>query len=306
VKELVELFLRYQKLERNASEHTASAYKSDILQFVDWILAHQHETTTWKDVTRDDIRGWLSELSDQNLAKSTLTRKMASLRSFYRFSVKRGHIDNNPMAMMPTFKKIHHLPPLVTESEMNLLLDIQADTTDEHEILHRAILELLYGSGVRVSELTSIKMTDIDLQKQLLKVTGKGRKERIVPFGDKALFAIRCWMEVRERWVNTYGNRGGNHLFLTAKAGKPYREYIYRIVNSRMQTLEVEQKSPHTLRHTFATHMIDHGADIRVVKELLGHSSLATTQIYTHTSKEHMRRTYINAHPRAGDHTNEE
>jgi len=306
VNELLELFLRYQLLERNASEHTVSAYRSDILQFVDWVCSQHGNDINWSDVTRDDIRGWLSELSDLDLAKSTLSRKMASLRSFYRYSAKRGHVEKNPMALMPTFKKSQRLPPLVTESEMYLLLHIPADTTNEIEILHRAILELLYGSGVRVSELTGIKIADIDLNRQLLKVTGKGRKERIIPFGGKALASLKSWLEVRRRWVNIYGKKGENHLFLTLKGGKPYREFIYRIVHSRMQALEVGQKSPHTLRHTFATHLIDHGADIRVVKELLGHSSLATTQIYTHTSKEHMRKTYIKAHPRAGNHTNDE
>jgi len=304
--ELLEIFLRYQRLERNASEHTISAYSSDITQFIDWHHALDDNAKTWSDVTREDIRGWLSELSDQNLAKSTLTRKMASLRSFYRYMVKRGHIDKNPMSLMPTIKKSRHLPPLVTESEMELILNIPTDTADELEILHRAVLELLYGSGIRVSELTGIKLADIDLNKQLLKVTGKGRKERIVPFGDKAQYALQRWMDVRRQWIASFGNLGGNYLFLTPKGGKPYREFIYRIVNKRMSPLEVGQKSPHTLRHTFATHLIDHGADIRVVKDLLGHSSLATTQIYTHTSKEHMRKTYIKAHPRAGDGNQEE
>jgi len=304
--ELLEIFLRYQRLERNASEHTISAYKSDITQFVDWFLTQDGDANTWFEVTRENIRGWLSELGDQNLAKSTLTRKMASLRSFYRYMVKRGYVDKNPMSLMPTIKKNRHLPPIVTESEIDRILDIPPSTTDEMEILHRAVLELLYGSGIRVSELTGIKLADIDLNRQLLKVTGKGRKERIVPFGDKAQFALQRWMVVRKRWVDTFGNKGGNSLFLTSKGGIPYREFIYRIVNKRMTPLEVGQKSPHTLRHTFATHLIDHGADIRVVKDLLGHSSLATTQIYTHTSKEHMRKTYIKAHPRAGDGNQEE
>ncbi len=304
--ELLEIFLRYQRLERNASAHTISAYKSDITQFVDWFQAQVGDARTWSEVTREYIRGWLSELGDQNLAKSTLTRKMASLRSFYRYMMKRGYVDKNPMSLMPTIKKSRHLPSIVTESEMEMILDIPPDTTDEMEILHRAVLELLYGSGIRVSELTGIKLADIDLNRQLLKVTGKGRKERIVPFGDKAQFALQYWMDVRMKWVDTFGNKGGNSLFLTSNGGKPYREFIYRIVNKRMTPLEVGQKSPHTLRHTFATHLIDHGADIRVVKDLLGHSSLATTQIYTHTSKEHMRKTYIKAHPRAGDGNQDE
>lgn len=304
--ELLELFLRYQQLELNASKHTVSAYRSDILQFVDWVCSQRGNDIYWSDITRDDIRGWLSELSDLDLAKNTIIRKMASLRSFYRYSAKRGHIESNPMALMPRIKKSEHLPPLVTESEMDLLLNIPADTSNEIEILHRAILELLYGSGVRVSELTGIKIADIDLNRQLLKVTGKGRKERIVPIGGKATVALKSWEDVRLRWINTFGNKGEGYLFLTPKGGKPYREFMYRIVHSRMQPLEVGQKSPHTLRHTFATHLIDHGADIRVVKDLLGHSSLATTQIYTHTSKEHMRKTYIKAHPRAGNHTKDE
>ncbi len=304
--ELIEIFLRYQRLERNASVHTSTAYKSDLLQFASWIRVNYGDNATWNDVSRNEIRSWLSDLVDQDLAKSTLSRKMASLRSFYRYMAKRGHIDRNPMTMMPSIKKGQHLPPLVTEPEMELLLDIPSDTADQGDILQRAVLELLYGSGIRVSELTNIKLGDIDLGRQLLKVTGKGRKERIVPVGAKTVFALRVWLEERSRLIDAYGNKAGDHLFLTLKGGRPYREFFYRIVNSRMKPLEVGQKSPHTLRHTFATHLVDHGADIRVVKELLGHSSLATTQIYTHTSKEHMRKTYIKAHPRAGDANKEE
>lgn len=305
MKEQLDIFLRYQRLERNASINTLDAYRSDLEQFTTWFIRQNGENVGWESVTREDIRGWMADLSDKGQSKSTLTRKTASLKSFYKYMVKRGHLPKNPTALMPSIKKGRHLPPVVTEPEVNYMLDGTIDADTDDQVLERAIVELLYGSGIRVSELTSIQLGDIDLHKQLLRVVGKGRKERIVPIGTKATEAINRWLEARKRIAAESKGAASQHLFLTKRGGKPYREFIYRVVNYKMREMEVGQKSPHTLRHTFATHMVDHGADIRVVKELLGHSSLATTQIYTHTSKEHVRKAYIKAHPRAGDSNNE-
>lgn len=270
-----------------------------------WLAATNGDSASWETVGRSEIRGWMAELNDRGLSKATLTRKTAALRSFYRYMVKRGHLSKNPTSLMPAIKKGRHLPPVVTEPEVTYMLEAIQDSGEIDQVLEKAVVELLYGSGIRVSELTGILLNDIDLQKGLLRVIGKGRKERIVPIGSKAMEAVSEWLLTRKRIAVESKTPTSNHLFLTKRGGKPYREFIYRIVNKYMGDLEVSQKSPHTLRHTFATHLVDHGADIRVVKELLGHSSLATTQIYTHTSKEHVRKAYIKAHPRAGDSNNE-
>lgn len=305
LKEQIDIFLRYQRLERNASAHTLDAYRSDLEQFMTWYIEQYDIDVSWEAVVREDIRGWLAALSERGLSKSSLTRKTASIRSFYKYMVRRGHLPKNPTVLMPSIKKGRHLPSIVTEHEVTHMLESLHETDEDGIILEKAVLELLYGSGIRVSELTSIQLGDIDLQKQLLRIVGKGRKERIVPIGSQATQAVVAWLSVRKRIVAESTAPSSNHLFLTRRGGKPYREFIYRIVKKNMVDLEVGQKSPHTLRHTFATHLVDHGADIRVVKELLGHSSLATTQIYTHTSKEHVRKAYIKAHPRAGDSNND-
>lgn len=305
MRDQLDIFLRYQRLERNASPNTLEAYRSDLEQFMAWLVGQFDDSASWESVTREEIRGWMAEMSEKGLSKSTMIRKTAALRSFYKYMVKRGHLPKNPTALMPSIKKGRHLPPVVTEPEVKYMLDGVLDLDADDQVLERAIVELLYGSGIRVSELTSIQLDDIDLHKQLLRVVGKGRKERIVPIGTKATEAINRWLEARKRIAAESKGAASQHLFLTKRGGKPYREFIYRVVNDIMREMEVGQKSPHTLRHTFATHMVDHGADIRVVKELLGHSSLATTQIYTHTSKEHVRKAYIKAHPRAGDSNNE-
>lgn len=305
MRDQLDIFLRYQRLERNASPNTLEAYRSDLEQFMAWLIGQFDDSASWESVTREEIRGWMAEMSEKGLSKSTMIRKTAALRSFYKYMVKRGHLPKNPTALMPSIKKGRHLPPVVTEPEVKYMLDEVLDLDADDQVLERAIVELLYGSGIRVSELTGIQLGDIDLHKQILRVVGKGRKERIVPIGMKATEAVNRWLEARKRIAAESKGPVSSHLFLTKRGGKPYREFIYRVVNEKMRDMEVGQKSPHTLRHTFATHMVDHGADIRVVKELLGHSSLATTQIYTHTSKEHVRKAYIKAHPRAGDSNNE-
>lgn len=305
MRDQLDIFLRYQRLERNASPNTLEAYRSDLEQFMAWLVGQFDDSASWESVTREEIRGWMAEMSEKGLSKSTMIRKTAALRSFYKYMVKRGHLPKNPTALMPSIKKGRHLPPVVTEPEVKYMLDGVLDLDADDQVLERAIVELLYGSGIRVSELTGIQLGDIDLHKQILRVVGKGRKERIVPIGMKATEAVNRWLEARKRIAAESKGPVSSHLFLTKRGGKPYREFIYRVVNYKMREMEVGQKSPHTLRHTFATHMVDHGADIRVVKELLGHSSLATTQIYTHTSKEHVRKAYIKTHPRAGDSNNE-
>jgi len=298
--ELITIFLRYQQLERNASKHTLDAYKSDLSQFLTYVQSILGTSAMWDDVSRAEIRQWVGELAEQGLTKQTLARKMATLRSFFKFSTRRGHLKTNPAAQISSIRLQKSLPQLVTEPEVNYLLDNLSDSDEQRTIMENAILELFYSSGLRVSELTNLKVQDIDLNQQLVRVLGKGNKQRIVPFGASAKQELTRWMNKRQNMSNdSVSNKMPDYLFISKRGGKPYREQMYRIVHRHLKNSEVHQKSPHTIRHSFATHLMDHGADIRVVKELLGHSSLSATQIYTHTSKEHIRKTYVNAHPRA-------
>lgn len=298
--ELITIFLRYQKLERNASAHTVDAYKSDLSQFMSYVQSLLGTSATWDDVTRAEIRQWVGELDEKGLSKTSLARKMATLRSFFKYSVRRGHLKTNPAALIGSIRLQKTLPQLITEPELVKLLDNLNESTDQNSIMELAVLELFYSAGLRVSELTNLKIQDLDMTQQLVRVLGKGNKQRIVPFGNSALIQLKKWIAVRKTIIHANEtNAESEYLFVGKRGGKPYREQMYRIVHRHLKSSEVHQKSPHTLRHSFATHLMDHGADIRVVKELLGHSSLAATQIYTHTSKEHIRKTYVNAHPRA-------
>lgn len=299
--ELIVLFSKYLQLEKNASEHTLEAYMTDLSQFVAFVEPRLKGEMNWNAIDRFLIREWVMNLSDQALSKKTIARKMASLRSFFKYVVKRGHVEKNPTSYLPSIKLDQRLPEWVSEQEMIQILEETSPTDDPLFCLEQAVLELFYSSGIRVSEMVNLRYNDVDFRSGLIKVTGKGRKQRIVPVGEQAKKHLLSWLSLRQSIQKTHQTSANEQLFLT-KRGKPVtREFLYRIVKKRLQLTEIKQKSPHTIRHSFATHLLDHGADIRVVKELLGHSSLAATQIYTHTSKEQLRKSYQSAHPRAGE-----
>lgn len=294
----VAIFLRYLRLERNASEHTLSAYRSDLDQFAAFLAARPEGALSPAEAERNDLREWIAELSDGGLTKRSIARKMASLRSFYKYLVRRGHIPKNPATQLVTPRKERRLPDLLTEPEAGRVLDAEPAGDSPQEVMEQAVLELFYSSGLRVSELAGIRLADLDLAGSQVRVMGKGAKQRIVPVGGRAQQALVRWLERRPE-MSVQGKEDEGFLFLSSKGSKAYREQMYRIVRRRLSVSEVRCKSPHTLRHSFATHLLDHGADLRVVKELLGHSSLAATQVYTHTSLDHIRKIYEKAHPRA-------
>ena len=302
--ELLELFLRYQRLEKNASSNTIAAYRRDLQQFMKFV-GEKSSSSDWHGVDRMDIREWLSVLAESDHSKSTMARKSAALRSFFKFCVKRGHLTKNPMANMPSIKTEKRLPKMVTEPDIISVLNEENDPDELGHPLSQAILELLYSTGIRVSELTGIKLSDLDMSQSLVKVTGKGNKQRIIPFGKQAKTALLSWLELRSV-IEKETHQSHPYLFITPKGKPMYRERVYHIVKRKLSGIETSQKSPHTLRHSFATHMLDHGADVRVIKDLLGHSSLAATQVYTHLSKEQIRKTYHKAHPRANNNSTSE
>lgn len=302
--DLIDLFLRYQNLERNASPNTIAAYRRDLEQFIRFVTRNP-SITNWDNIDRMNVREYLSSLADAEQRKGTMARKSAALRSFFKFCVKRGHLKRNPMVNMPSIKTEKRLPKMLTEPDIISVLNEDEGNDEYLDLVNKAMMELLYSTGIRVSELVGIQVSDIDLNQQLVKVTGKGNKQRIIPFGTASKKSLVEWLKERSQILGKTSHPCSS-LFVTAKGKPMYRERVYHIVRKKLSHVEVSQKSPHTLRHSFATHMLDHGADVRVIKDLLGHSSLAATQVYTHLSKEQIRKTYHKAHPRANNNTSEE
>ncbi len=296
-------FIRYLEIERNASSKTVEAYQRDIRQFLDFCCREWEIQAVDLDYNRIDrlmIRLWLGSLMSSKAAKSTLARKTASVRSFLKFAYKRGQIPHNPAHMLMNPKKEHRLPKTVRADELGLMMEtIETDSPAGKRDL--AILELLYSTGMRLSELVGLNTSDVDLNRKRVKVFGKGARERIIPFGDPASTALRNYLADRPQLTGSKtGQDDLKALFLTDSGKRVYPRLIQRKVSHYLSRVcEVSQKSPHVLRHSFATHLLDRGAGIRVIKELLGHADLAATQIYTGTSVEHLRNVYRTAHPRA-------
>lgn len=300
---LIEKYLRFLKVERNASPHTITSYKNDLSTFVNFCTIQQEiesEEIDINTITRLTIRLWLGDLSDKGLAKSSISRKVAALRSFFKYCFKRGHIDKNPAHLLVVPKKDKTLPKTVTSADLERLLE-SVDITTPIGLQDRAILEVFYGTGIRVSELVGLNITDVDLSSGQILVLGKGNKQRVIPLGKTAINILRDFKKQR---INLYGARTDSDarkaMFLAAGGQRIYDRIVRYMVERYLKAhSEVTQKSPHVLRHSFATHMMDNGADIRIIKEFLGHASLAATQIYTHTSVERLKNVYEQAHPRA-------
>jgi site-specific recombinase XerC len=290
MREPIDRFFKYLTIERNMSPHTVAAYRRDLDQCLRF-LCEMHECAAEElnldTITKSHLRLWIGELSDRNLQKTSISRKVAAIRAFFRFSHKRGHTKINPAATLLTPKKEKRLPKTMPMAGLNDLMDGTVDAQI------RAILELFYGTGMRLSELVSLNLTDVDFRLKQVTVIGKGSKQRIIPFGSKAESALRSWIEARVA-IDTPA------LFLTPKGRRIYPKAVQRMVGTALMPLaEGAQKSPHVLRHSFATHLLDRGADIRIIKDLLGHSNLAATQVYTHNSVERLKDLYQHAHPRA-------
>ncbi|MCA1802574.1 MAG: tyrosine recombinase XerC [Rhodothermaceae bacterium] len=300
---LIKKYLHYLKVEKNASPHTVLSYKTDLMQFSSYLVhqssAPSSDVIDVNTVDRSSIRMWLGRLSADGLNRSTIARKVASLRSFFKFCFKRGYIDTNPAQLLIIPRQGKRLPHTADENSVQAMLNsIAPESAIERQ--NRAILELFYGSGIRLAELIQLNADDIDFTRKQLKVTGKGNKERIVPAGEQALMALREHLQTRLAILNDDTvPADSNAMFITARGLRIYPQAVRKMVKKYMSLhTECEQKSPHTLRHSYATHMLDHGADIRVIKELLGHSSLAATQVYTHTGIDRLKQVYDKAHPR--------
>lgn len=292
-------FVRYIKIERNLSEHTQRNYISDLGQFFEYI-----KDKSIVDIGNIDIRGYLGHLHRIGLKKSSIARKLATIRTLFRFLNREGYIDKNPAKIVATPKQEKFLPHFLSVDDAFRLVE-SANREETSSLRDRAILELFYSSGIRIGELVSLDREDINLSDGLIKVKGKGRKERIVPIGLKAIEAMKRYIE-----GTVHGSQFTAHderfpLFLNRSWKRITERSVRRIVlKYSMESLKQTVK-PHTLRHSFATHLLDAGADLRAIQELLGHKSLSTTQKYTHLGMDKLMEVYDKAHPRSKKAVNE-
>jgi len=292
-------FLRYLATERNASDLTIKAYREDLFGLVDWLKTSRGSVPQPDALSPQDLRTFQAALQEAGYARTTIARKLASLRSFYRFAIRQGIATDNPAKPLRNPRQQRKLPLVLSTAEIGHLLSAPP-ANEVSGLRDRAILETMYSAGLRVSELVALRDGDLEESEHVLRVRGKGRKERISPLGSFAIKAIRQYRSKRVRHPKTeslgrqspvFVNRFG-HILTTRSVGRMLEKYIAVTgLDSRV--------SPHSLRHSFATHLLDRGADIRSVQELLGHKSLATTQIYTHVSAANLRQVYERAHPRA-------
>lgn len=288
----IKLFTAYLKTERDVSPHTLSAYSCDLAQLHEFTLREKGGAVSAQDIDHLLLRRYLANLS-HHTKKSSIGRKLAAIRSFFRFLLRRGVVLKNPAELISTPKKEQRLPFHLDIDQTTTLME--APDVDQKDALRdRAILELLYSSGLRVSELTGLNFDKLDLAGGMARVTGKGGKERIVPVGSRAINALHDYFKQR-------GDKTADSaVFLNTRGGRINRRSVARIVDRHVMKIAAFKRiSPHTLRHTFATHLLEGGADLRAIQELLGHASLSTTQKYTHVSIDRLMDVYDKAHPKA-------
>jgi integrase/recombinase XerC len=298
MEKIVRSYLEYLEIERNYSAHTILSYETDLLRLIQFL--HREGIDSFKNVRKESLREFIGLLLDEGFSQRSIARKIASMRSFFKYLRRQKIIDGNPALVLITPKVGKRLPSFLDEESVEQLLS-SPDRTTPNGKRDRAILELFYSSGIRLSELIGLNLSDLRQEEGLMKVRGKGRKERIVPVGRKALVAISDYLNEKGGQSAKGNVKIDEHpLFTMSEGRRMYPQAVGRMVRKYIgHVSEIEKKSPHVLRHSFATHMLNHGADLRAVKELLGHESLSTTQIYTHVSSARMKKVYDEAHPKA-------
>lgn len=286
-------FADHALLVKGRSPATVKGYRSDLRTLAPF-------AETFADFTLPTLRAWLADALRSGLARSTMARRTAAVRAFSTWAYDRGYLDSDVAARLATPQVNRHLPDVVTPDRAGKLVEaeINADAASPEAARDRAMLELLYATGMRVAELTGLDTADVDTSRCLARVTGKGNKQRVVPFGENAASAIDAWLTHRDQLLAP-GTEDAPALFLGSRGGRIDQRQVRRVVERAAQRTGDSDLSPHALRHSAATHMLEGGADLRVVQELLGHSSLQTTQIYTHVSAQRLKSVYDQAHPRA-------
>ena len=290
-----ESFLKYLRYEKRVSPNTLLAYQNDLQQFEDFV----HQTFPEVAIVHAEygtIRAWVIHLVDLKQQAASVNRKIACLRSFYKFLRIREVIEKDPMARIRVLKSGKKLPVFACEKDMVSALDIRAFNPSFEGIRNQLIIELLYGTGIRLSELLQLKETQVDKRNCVIKVLGKRNKERVIPFPENIVSLIEQYCQIRNQVVESLPH---DLVFVTSKGAPCYPMMINRIVKTYLKDAAIDKRSPHVLRHTYATHLLDKGAEINAVKDLLGHSSLAATQVYTHNSLEKLKKVFDQAHPKA-------
>lgn len=285
-------FLTHLEVNKRYSLHTVTSYRNDLAQYQDF-FAQNFANKSINEATGKQIKTWVVSLSSQKIAARSINRKLAALRSFYKFLQQRAVISVNPVDAVSSLKTKKRVPYFVDERGMDHLQEIES-SSDFEGCRNRLIIELFYATGIRLSELISLKLQDVDCVQQQIKVMGKRRKERIVPLHSEILPVLQAYLTLRSE-IPTIEKT----LFVTAKGAKLYNKLVYRVVVAALsQVTTIDKRSPHVLRHTCATHLLNNGADLLAVKEILGHNSLAATQVYTHSTFETLKKVYKQAHPR--------
>ena len=283
-------FLTYIQVEKGLARHTLESYERDLTRLQRWAAGNHKEVT---DLTRPDLRKWIASLSRDGLAPTSIARAVSAARGFFKFLMLDGHIKTHPAEDLDTPQRFSYLPKFLTEDEINRLF-ATPDVSTEEGIRDRAVLEIMYASGLRVSELVALKQADVDLLAGLVVCHGKGSKERRVPLGKSAIHWLQQYTAVKAG----YGKSTSPYVFL--HRGKPFNRHLaWSMIKRYAERAGIKNVSPHTLRHSFATHLLQRGADSRSVQALLGHSDISTTQIYTHMTDVHLRSAYNRHHPRA-------
>jgi len=287
---LTKEFITFIQVEKGLARHTLDSYTRDLARLHGWAVKSNKAVS---NLSRADLRKWIASLSRDGLAPTSVARAVSAARGFFKFLMLDGHITHNPAEDLDTPQRFNYLPKFLTEDEINSLL-LTPDVSTEEGIRDRAILETMYASGLRVSELVGLKESDVDVLAGLIVCHGKGSKERRVPLGKSAIH----WLQQYNAVKAGYGKQNSPYVFL--HRGKPFtRQLAWSLIKRRAEEAGIKNVSPHTLRHSFATHLLQHGADSRSVQALLGHSDISTTQIYTHITDAHLRSAYNRHHPRA-------
>ena len=292
----IQSFIDYLKFEKRYSNHTIISYGNDLSSFFNY-LKYQYDTNKLNDISHSIIRSWMASLKEQQLTARSINRKISSLRSFLKFHLKQGNITQLPTANTVAPKMNKRLPAFLKEPEtLQLLESLNSSTEDWKSLNAKMLISLFYATGMRLSELINLKERQLDFGRSQVRVLGKGNKERLIPVNKEIMAAIRHYQDLKRKEFDTKEEV----LLVTEKGKKMYPRYAWLAVNRSLAlSSTLDKKSPHVLRHTFATHLMNNGADLNAVKELLGHSSLAATQVYTHNTIEKLKEVYKKAHPKA-------